>query len=63
METGRITVATKGFIKLKLLEPVASAGRDTRFTPKYPVAVARRPPTINIRSSYPKGDWREDQRK
>ncbi|KAK6766606.1 hypothetical protein RB195_026095 [Necator americanus] len=52
-----------GQIVVEEFQPVASAGRDTRFTPKYPVAVARRPPTINMRSSYPKGDWREDQRK
>ncbi|EYB83657.1 hypothetical protein Y032_0331g2713 [Ancylostoma ceylanicum] len=52
-----------GQIVVEEFQPVASAGRDTRFTPKYPVAVARRPPTINLRSSYPKGDWREDQRK
>ncbi|RCN48372.1 hypothetical protein ANCCAN_05520 [Ancylostoma caninum] len=52
-----------GQIVVEEFQPVASAGRDTRFTPKYPVAVARRPPTINLRSTYPKGDWREDQRK
>ncbi|VDP06080.1 unnamed protein product [Heligmosomoides polygyrus] len=41
-------------------QPVASAGRDTRFTPKFPVAVARRGLTQSIRSST-KSDWREDQ--
>ncbi|KAK5971748.1 C2H2-type domain-containing protein [Trichostrongylus colubriformis] len=40
-------------------QPVASAGRDTRFTPKYPVAVARR--GLPSARSYPRGDWREDQ--
>ncbi|KAK6034527.1 hypothetical protein COOONC_27966, partial [Cooperia oncophora] len=41
-------------------QPVASAGRDTRFTPKYPVAVARRG-IHGSRNLFPKSDWREDQ--
>ncbi|KAJ1368081.1 hypothetical protein KIN20_029141 [Parelaphostrongylus tenuis] len=41
-------------------DPVSSAGRYTRFTPKYPVAVAWSPATP-VRGSYSKADWREDR--
>ncbi|KJH42493.1 hypothetical protein DICVIV_11518 [Dictyocaulus viviparus] len=53
----------KNFVSrvINFLDPVSSAGRDTRFTPKYPVAVARRGLPFNARNSYPKSDWREDQ--
>uniref|UniRef100_A0A0K0D3D7 Uncharacterized protein n=1 Tax=Angiostrongylus cantonensis TaxID=6313 RepID=A0A0K0D3D7_ANGCA len=48
-------------IVVEEFHPVSSAGRDTRFTPRYPVAVAKRGPTANVRNSFNKTDWREDQ--
>ncbi|VDO24858.1 unnamed protein product [Haemonchus placei] len=47
-------------ILLDEYQPVASAGRDTRFTPKYPVAVARRA-MHSARIPFARSDWREDQ--
>ncbi|WKY16482.1 hypothetical protein Q1695_001268 [Nippostrongylus brasiliensis] len=49
-----------GRILVDEYQPVASAGRDTRFTPKFPVAVARRAITPST-GGYQKQDWREDQ--